>query len=63
MLARTISGAEPTEEQCNIARVICDVWLSNLTAWLTQRASAAEICRRLDLAMRLLVGDVEYSKI
>jgi len=60
---RAMSSGEPTEEQHAIARVNCDVWLSNLTAWLTQRVSTAEVCRRLDHAMRLLIGDDEHPKI
>ncbi len=63
MLARALSGGEPREEQHDIARVICDVWLANLTVWLTRRVPAAEVCQRLDHAMRLLVGDDEHSKI
>lgn len=63
MLARAMSGGEPTEEQHNIAGIICDVWLANLTAWLTQRVSAPEVCRRVDHAMRLLVGDDVHPRI
>ena len=39
MFARAMSEGEPTEDQYHIARVISDVWLSNLLAWLTRRAS------------------------
>ena len=48
---------KPTEDQFHIARVISDVWLSNLLAWLTRRASANDVSKRLDLAVRLLIGD------
>ena len=41
MFARAMSEGEPTEDQFHIARVISDVWLSNLLAWLTRRASAS----------------------
>ena len=37
MFARAMSDGEPTEDQYHIARVISDVWLSNLLAWLTRR--------------------------
>lgn len=57
MFARAMSDGVPTEDQYHIARVISDVWLSNLLAWLTRRASAADVSKRLDLAVRLLVGD------
>ncbi|PIB79112.1 TetR/AcrR family transcriptional regulator [Mycobacterium celatum] len=57
MFARAISDGQPAEQHYRTARVISDVWLSNLLAWLTRRASAADVSRRLDLAVRLLVGE------
>ncbi len=63
MFARAMSDGEPTEEQYHIARVISDVWLSNLLAWLTRRASATDVSKRLDLAVRLLIGDSDQPKI
>jgi AcrR family transcriptional regulator len=57
MFARAMSDGEPTEDQFHIARVISDVWLSNLLAWLTRRASASDVSKRLDLAVRLLLGE------
>ncbi|BBX20035.1 TetR family transcriptional regulator [Mycolicibacterium duvalii] len=63
MFARAMSDGEPTEDQYHIARVISDVWLSNLLAWLTRRASATDVAKRLDLAVRLLIGDGEQPKI
>ena len=63
MFARAMSEGEPTEDQVHIARVISDVWLSNLLAWLTRRASATDVSKRLDLAVRLLIGDGERPKI
>ena len=56
MFARAMADGEPTEDQYHIARVISDVWLSNLLAWLTRRASATDVSKRLDLAVRLLIG-------
>ena len=61
MFARAMSDGEPNEDQYHIARVISDVWLSNLLAWLTRRASASDVSKRLDLAVRLLIGDDEIS--
>jgi AcrR family transcriptional regulator len=61
MFARAMSDGEPNEDQYHIARVISDVWLSNLLAWLTRRASASDVSKRLDLAVRLLIGDDEVS--
>jgi len=63
MFARAMSEGQPTEDQYHIARVISDVWLSNLLAWLTRRASATDVSKRLDLAVRLLIGDGEHPKI
>ena len=63
MFARAMSEGEPTEDQYHIARVISDVWLSNLLAWLTRRASATDVSKRLDLAVRLLIGDGDHPKI
>lgn len=63
MFARAMSDGEPSEDQFHIARVISDVWLSNLLAWLTRRASATDVSKRLDLAVRLLIGDGEHPKI
>ncbi|HZQ30810.1 MAG TPA: cholesterol catabolism transcriptional regulator KstR [Mycobacterium sp.] len=63
MFARAMSEGEPTEDQYHIARVISDVWLSNLLAWLTRRASATDVSKRLDLAVRLLIGDEDHPKI
>jgi AcrR family transcriptional regulator len=46
---------EPTEEDRAIARVIGDVWLSNLVAWVTRRSSASDVGERLELTVRLLL--------
>jgi TetR/AcrR family transcriptional regulator, cholesterol catabolism regulator len=35
--------------------VIGDVWLSNLVAWVTRRASATDVSNRLELTVRLLL--------
>jgi len=51
MFARAMGDGEPTEEQYHIARVISNVWTSNLLAWLTRRASATDVSKRLDLAV------------
>ena len=45
----------PGEEDRAIARVIADVWLSNLVAWVTRRASATDVTTRLELTVRLLL--------
>jgi AcrR family transcriptional regulator len=49
-------GVEPGDEDLAIARVIADVWLSNLVAWVTHRASATDVTTRLELTTRLLLA-------
>ncbi|MEU8897741.1 cholesterol catabolism transcriptional regulator KstR [Nocardia sp. NPDC048505] len=57
VFARAMNDGDPTERQLAIARVISDVWLSNLVAWLTRRASATDVTDRLELTVDLLLGD------
>ena len=61
MFARAMFDGEPTEEQLAVARVISDVWLANLVAWVTRRASATDVANRLDLTARLLLNH-EYAE-
>src|SRR3954466_10110471 len=56
MIARALTDEEPTEDQLAVARVISDVWLANLVAWVPRRASAADVGARLELAIGLLLG-------
>lgn len=56
MLTMAMGADEPSEEDKAIARVIGDVWLSNLVAWVTRRASAQDVANRLELTVRLLLG-------
>jgi TetR/AcrR family transcriptional regulator, cholesterol catabolism regulator len=55
MLTSAMHDGEPTSDERAIARVIGDVWLSNLVAWVTRRASANDVSRQLELAARLLL--------
>ena len=55
MLTIAMGVEEPSEEDKAIARVIGDVWLSNLVAWVTRRASAEDVSNRLELTVRLLL--------
>src|SRR5215470_14568262 len=55
MLTGAMHDGEPTADEIAIARVIGDVWLSNLVAWVTRRASASDVSNRLELAARLLL--------
>ena len=55
MFTKAIHDGEPSAEEMAIARVIGDVWLSNLGAWVTRRASANDVTAHLELAARLLL--------
>ena len=55
MFARAMHEGEPTADDRAKARVIGDVWLSNLVAWVTRRASANDVVNHLELACRLLL--------
>lgn len=52
---KAMTDDEPTAEEKAIARVIADVWLSNLVAWVTRRSSASDVSDRLELTVRLLL--------
>ena len=54
-LTRAIHEGEPTADEVAIARIIGDVWLSNLVAWVTRRASADDVSNHLELTARLLL--------
>lgn len=55
ILTSAMHEGEPTADERAIARVIGDVWLSNLVAWVTRRASANDVANHLELATRLLL--------
>jgi len=55
MLTKAMHDGEPSGDDIAIARVIGDVWLSNLVAWVTRRASANDVSNHLELAARLLL--------
>jgi len=55
MVTQAMHDGEPTADDRAKARVIGDVWLSNLVAWVTRRASANDVVNHLELATRLLL--------
>jgi TetR/AcrR family transcriptional regulator, cholesterol catabolism regulator len=55
MFTRAMYDGEPSGDDAAIARLIGDVWLSNLVAWVTRRASADDVSSQLELAARLLL--------
>ena len=55
MFTKAMHEGEPSADDMAIARVIGDVWLSSLIAWVTRRASADDVSNHLELAARLLL--------
>jgi AcrR family transcriptional regulator len=55
MFTKAMHEGEPSADDIAIARVIGDVWLSNLVAWVTRRATTEDVSSRLELAARLLL--------
>lgn len=61
MFATAVNGGEPTPDQLALARVVSDVWLSSLVAWVTGRLSASGVTERLELTVRLLLEREDAS--
>ncbi|WP_158882822.1 cholesterol catabolism transcriptional regulator KstR [Amycolatopsis anabasis] len=55
MFAQAMGIDEPTEADRDIFHLIADVWMANLVAWVTRRASAADVANRLELSVHLLL--------
>ncbi|MCR6485922.1 cholesterol catabolism transcriptional regulator KstR [Amycolatopsis sp. OK19-0408] len=55
MFAQAMGISEPTEADRDIFHVVADVWMANLVAWVTRRASAADVANRLELSVHLLL--------
>jgi len=55
MFARAMGIADPTDADRDIFHVVADVWMANLVAWVTRRASAADVANRLELSVHLLL--------
>lgn len=61
MVARAMHGedfdesAELTDEDVAITRVISDVWLAALVAWVTGRSTADEVREHVEFAVRMLL--------
>ncbi|HET6499187.1 MAG TPA: cholesterol catabolism transcriptional regulator KstR [Amycolatopsis sp.] len=55
MFAKAMGIDEPTEHDRAVFHLIADVWMANLVAWVTRRASAADVANRLELSVRLLL--------
>jgi len=50
-----VEGAQPSDEDILIAKVISDVWLSALVSWVTGRSSAEEVSEHIETAVRLVL--------
>jgi TetR/AcrR family transcriptional regulator, cholesterol catabolism regulator len=55
MFTKAMGIDEPTEHDRAVCHLIADVWMANLIAWATRRASAADVAGRLELSVRLLL--------
>lgn len=55
MFAKAMRIDEPTEHDRAVFHLIADVWMANLVAWVTRRASAADVASRLELSVHLLL--------
>ena len=53
----TPDDGEITDDDIAIARVIGDVWLSALVAWVTGRSTAAETAAHMEKAVHLILRD------
>jgi AcrR family transcriptional regulator len=56
MFAKALGITEPAEGDRDVFHLIGDVWMANLVARVTRRASAADVAHRLELSVRLLLG-------
>ncbi|MFD8499013.1 cholesterol catabolism transcriptional regulator KstR [Amycolatopsis sp. NPDC059657] len=55
MFAKAMGIEEPTESDRDIFHLIADVWMANLVAWVTRRATASDVANRLELSVHLLL--------
>lgn len=56
LLATTLAGGEPSDHHRLIAGLIADVWLANLAAFISNRATAAQAREHIDCAVQLLLA-------
>lgn len=57
MFASAMGKHEPSARDKAIFHLIADVWMANLVAWVTRRATAADVQKRLELSVHLLLDD------
>lgn len=51
------AAGEPTAEENTVARVISDIWLASLVAWVTGRLGAPQVAEHIEDAVRLILKD------
>lgn len=59
MFAKAMGINDPTDSDRDMFHVIADVWMANLVAWVTRRASATDVSKRVELAVHLLLDKNE----
>jgi len=57
LLATTLAGGEPSDHHRQVAGLIADIWLVNLTAFISRRASAAHARDHIDRAVGMLTDE------
>ncbi|CQD04482.1 TetR family transcriptional regulator [Mycolicibacterium conceptionense] len=55
LFVRALGGGETIDGHRQVAGLITDVWLANLAAFVTRRASATQTRDHIDRAVRLLL--------
>jgi TetR/AcrR family transcriptional regulator, cholesterol catabolism regulator len=55
MFGKAMHDGEPSADDRAKARIIGDIWLSNVVAWVTRRASGTDAIKHLELAVRVLL--------
>ena len=55
ILLKAMRNDNPNDEDRARLHIVADVWMANLVAWVTRRASATDVANRLELSVRLLL--------
>ena len=50
-----VEGAEPTDHEILVVRVISDVWLASLVGWVSDRIAAEEVTANLTTSVELIL--------
>ncbi len=55
MFRKATRDENPGDEDIAVLHIVADVWMANLVAWVTRRASATDVANRLELSVRRLL--------